>query len=73
MRLIRIRYVDPVRGPSVRWEATERAAHRFLLDTQDAGPPGTSLEPATVDRVDVPTDRAGLLAWLNAHGVDAGR
>jgi hypothetical protein len=53
-------------GNMLSWHSSKREAdaelRRFQKERGDS-PNG----PEDVDVVDVPTDRAGLLAWLNAH------
>lgn len=66
MKVYRCNCADADRGTLVSWHANKAAAERALRDFQrerDDAPTG----PEGVHPVEIPTNKAGLLAWLNAN------
>lgn len=61
MKLWKSYYHDPDHGIVVRWFSTRREAERHqreIAKDEDAA-------PGNIEAVNVPTDKAGLLNWLN--------
>ena len=59
-------YRDDGTGSELSWYASRREADRYLLHAQsERGGPPAGIEG--VDAVDILTDRAGLIAWLNQN------
>lgn len=62
---------DADKPQEVRWEGTQADARKTRIEFEV---PFKEIKPAKrprveVDEVDVPTDKAGLLAFLNANAV----
>jgi hypothetical protein len=58
MKVYRLSIQDTDLGTMLEWHPSKRAAQKARSDLE----PGTSAE---IEPIDVPTDRAGLLKWLN--------
>jgi hypothetical protein len=66
MKLYRCNCYDKDQGSLVSWHASKADAERELRKWQkDRGEDARG--PEGVDAVEIPTDRRGLLAWLNAN------
>jgi hypothetical protein len=61
MKLYRAKHCD---GARLSWHASKRAAEKALREDETS--PALCF-PEEVEQVAVPTDRAGLLDWLNRH------
>jgi hypothetical protein len=57
MKLYKITATDPDEGVMLTWAGTQADAKRIRKEQGGV----------SIDEVDVPTDKPGLLAWLNAH------
>jgi hypothetical protein len=66
MRFYRLNHGDANLGNAVTWFASERAAKQELARLRETGELDTSY-PSSIDLVNIPTDKAGLLDWLNAN------
>lgn len=64
MKIYRCTIYDAHEGAMLSWHASRREAEQALRSEQRERD-----EPVvgSVDAIDFPTDRAGLLSWLNAH------
>jgi hypothetical protein len=69
MRIYRIDWQDPADGHRVAWAGSARDAARRLREArqQVAENYDENAEPSGFSAVEVPTDKAGLLSWLNAY------
>jgi hypothetical protein len=66
MRIYKIRMYDADRGAILGWAGSERGALATLAAYQKAR--GEEAQgPEGVERVEIRTDKAGLIAWLNTH------
>lgn len=69
MKIYRVSFHDSGLGTLLTWHTNKRAAVRDLREKQrearEAGNEPQGVED--VEPVDVPTDRAGLVSWLNTH------
>jgi hypothetical protein len=66
MKLYRCMKNDAGLGTLLSWHASKREADAELRRHQKAREDSAS-GPEGVEAVDVPTDKAGLLLWLNAN------
>ena len=66
MKLYRCMIYDAARGTLFSWHSSRREAEQILRREQRARGE-EACGPEGVNAVEIPTDRAGLLAWLNAH------
>ena len=66
MKLYRCTKNDAGIGTLLSWHASKRAADAELRRHQRERN-GQACGPECVDEVIVPTDKAGLLVWLNTH------
>jgi hypothetical protein len=66
MRLYRLNFYDSHRGCLVSWHPSLRAAEREFARLKRKRQDDVS-GPEGIHVVDVPTNKVGLLAWLNAH------
>lgn len=64
MRLYKVTFENGTDERSVRWAGTQADANAVKKSV------GPTAEPE-VEEVDVPTDKPGLLAWLNANSRNA--
>lgn len=66
MKIYRCTIYSAHEGAMLSWHASRREAERRLRHEQrERGEP--AIGPEGVDAIDVPTDKAGLICWLNAH------
>jgi hypothetical protein len=66
MKIYRCDKYDVIRGRLVSWHASRREAERELRDFQrERGE--TASGPEGVEEVNLPTNKAGLLIWLNSN------
>ena len=66
MKIWRCDIYDPALGQLVSWHASERKARQALAAfRQERSEPASG--PEGVSRIEIPTDKAGLLRWLNTH------
>ena len=66
MKLYRCNFYDTDSGCVVSWHSSERQARAALRELQqDRGEAAQG--PEGVERVEVPTDRNGLIGWLNIN------
>ena len=66
MIVYRVSFHDPSEGTMLSWYSTKRQAEAALRKLQFESPN----EPQgveTVDAIDIPTTRKGLIAWLNRN------
>lgn len=70
MRVYRIDYMSPHSTNCVVWAMNKAEAKRIVSDIrkhpEDYNDADLNYEP-TISLVEVPTDKAGLVYWLNAH------
>lgn len=66
MKVYRCRKNDADLGTLLSWHSSARQASRELRRHQKARG-GAPCGPEGVELVDVPTDKAGLLTWLNIN------
>lgn len=65
MRLYRVEFHAAHAGRLLAWEPNKRAAEaRLRALRQEHGEPQG---PAGVEAIEFPTDKTGVLAWLNRH------
>lgn len=62
MKLYKTKGLHPTDGWVQKWDGTQVDARAARQDFKARG-----LAEVETKDVDVPTDKAGLLAWLNAH------
>lgn len=67
MKLHRIRVIHPHEGTCYVWCRTQLEVAQQKREIKDTLMAGLDKDALTVERVEVPTDKAGLAAWLNAH------
>lgn len=67
MKLYRARIQTASLGCLQFWHASRRDAERAARDWLKENGDEDNASLSDIDRVDVPTDRAGLLRWLNVH------
>lgn len=65
MKIYRACFHDADEGTCVSWHASKREAERALRELQAGRETPQGVED--VARIDLPTDRAGLLSWLNRN------
>lgn len=69
MRVYRCKFHDSDAGSLVSWHANKVEAQRTLrmlqITAHQNGKGGLGVE--SVEPVDIPTDKAGLLGWLNRN------
>jgi hypothetical protein len=58
-------YTHPDLAHVVEWYGTKREAEAALMAFKEEE--GTEQELAEIEKVDIPTDKKGLLAWLNLY------
>lgn len=60
-------------GTVISWHPNKKVANGYLQEAKKAReecePENTDFEPAEVEPVDIPTNKAGLLQWLNTNFV----
>lgn len=67
MKIYRCDFYDPDEGACVSWHASEAEALGELRRQQRARGTSRATGPEGVTRQIIPTDRAGLIDWLNSH------
>lgn len=69
MKLYCVRFYDAQRGQLLSWHASKSEAERTLrlLQATARENGNGSVGPDEVEPMDIPTDRAGLLSWLNLN------
>lgn len=67
MKLHRITVIHPHEGTCYIWCRTQLEVAQQKRELKNTLMAGLEKEALTVDRVEVPTDKGGLVAWLNAH------
>lgn len=66
MRIYRVDFYDVNLGACVSWQGNRRAAQAELRSLQrERGEPASG--PEGISAVEIPTSKAGLLAWLNRN------
>lgn len=74
MRVYRVSWWHPWNGSQLSWAPSKREAQSHLRqamrslheEEKEAGPDGNySGEPCGIEQLDIPTDKAGLIDWLN--------
>lgn len=68
MKLYRVTWHDRDNGRLYAWIGTQREAHATLREIWDnyEGERADALnDPPVIEPVEIPTDKAGLLSWLN--------
>ena len=65
MKLYRVNLSDPGAGQVVEWFSNKRDADRRLREWQRENGPDNGGHPEYIQPTEVPTDKAGLLRWLN--------
>ncbi len=75
MKLYRVDHYEDHTGCHVSWHASRRDAERELREAQQAGlVAGMEISQFdSVTLVDVPTDKRGLIDWLNIFLVEDNR
>ena len=66
MRIYQIHWHDSDEGDRLHWTHSKLDARRVISETVGKLQ-GNRFEDFTITPVDVPTMKADLLAWLNAH------
>lgn len=66
MKVYRCICHDGEYGNIVTWHASKRKA-RWELRQWERHRGARATEPEGVERIDIPTDKRGLLEWLNKH------
>lgn len=64
MKIYRAVYWDRDLGQLFSWHSNKADAQRWVRQMLESGP---SQGPAEAEAIDIPTDRKGLLEWLNAN------
>ena len=65
MKLYRTIFTDRAEGTILSWHSSRVAANKAVKQRgKDYGAPETA---PTITEVDVPTNKAGLIDWLNRH------
>lgn len=67
MKLYRVKLSDPGAGQVIEWFGNKRDADRRLRQWQRENGVGHGGFPEGVEPTEVPTDKAGLVRWLNAN------
>lgn len=67
MRIWRCNCYDANLGTLVSWHASRKAATQTLRTFQEERGDQQRTGPEGIDEVEIPTDKKGLLKWLNAH------
>lgn len=62
MRVYQVSFEDGDTNSTLEWFGNQRDADRSAAERRRAGQ-----DPVIVRPFDVPTDKAGLLAWLNLY------
>lgn len=65
MKVYRVRYQDRDEGGVVSWHGNMKSAREALRNANNGTPDG--IEPTDISHIDIPTDRIGLLSWLNRN------
>lgn len=67
MRLYRttVKSHPDVQGPRPHWVGSQAEASKYRASLTSSGVKRADI---TTDEIDVPTDKRGLLEWLNNHG-----
>lgn len=66
MKIYRCTIYDRDLGTLLSWHSSRREAEQALRREQrERGEPAVG--PEGVDAVEIPTDRTGLILWLNTH------
>jgi hypothetical protein len=65
MKVYRISLHDPDMGRLLGWASSKAQAKRAARQLADAMPSPQEVESVSIVRIDIPTDRAGLIRWLN--------
>lgn len=66
MRVHRLQHGDASHGNVVAWFPSKREAQHALARLRREGELDATY-PVSLEPVDIPTDKAGLLRWLNAY------
>lgn len=64
MKLYQVHYIDPDHGTCYEWFGQKRAACKRSLEITDQYNGEVTV---TVGLTEIPTDKAGLVEWLNHH------
>lgn len=67
MKIYRCTYADPHEGNVVSWHPSKVLADAYLKTMQDENRGGETSILDEVVAVDIPTDKKGLIAWLNRN------
>jgi hypothetical protein len=69
VKIYRCNFHDTGEGVLVSWHGSKREAEKALRDLQRAARENGDGQqgPDHVKAVDLPTDKSGLLSWLNAY------
>lgn len=66
MKVYRVMIYDRDEGMTLTWFGNKRVAEKVLRDAQ-AERDEPAVGPEGVEEVNIPTDKEGLLRWLNAN------
>lgn len=73
MKVYKVYWHDAIQGCQLRWEGSKRDAQRKLMEALKSYETPSDAEPSGVEMCDIPTDKYGLLGWLNLNfGSDNG-
>lgn len=65
MKVYKISYHHPDIGCQLAWAASQREAKKALREIIAGYDNPQDAEPGNIEQVDIPTDKAGLIDWLN--------
>jgi hypothetical protein len=75
MQIYKVSWIDPYQGMQLRWQSCMRDAKKVktqitkeYVEQEKLAEAETPMIPeVTIDLVDFPKGKKGILAWLNAH------
>lgn len=67
MKVYKVHWHDPDNGCELRWYGSKAEATGALKAVLKSYEDASDAEPSGITAQDVPTDKAGLLLWLNVN------